>query len=186
MLRARNKAIFSFIIYAVLPEVESLILCILGPCSFCAGRTGYPGSCSVLFPPVWRALPVDQNNHKTGKMKSVLKVVFLFFLCDELGLIKCSDDHHSNGGHGLYSFPHQEGLPLEDFDLPHKRVVPAIPITSSCAAFIDFFGELAANFTQCVVQFARPLRACENCVEQYILAKNAFDYVMKVILRVIL
>ena len=60
------------------------------------------------------------------------------------------------------------------------RPFPSTPVISSCAAFIDYFGEVAANFSSCVITFARPLRACENCVEEFYLAKSAFDLVMNV------
>ena len=67
-----------------------------------------------------------------------------------------------------------------DTDNQRANTIPSTPVISSCAAFIDYFGEVSANFTKCVVSFARPLRVCEHCVEEYLRAKSAFDLVMTV------
>ncbi|KAI5645306.1 osteopetrosis-associated transmembrane protein 1 precursor domain-containing protein [Phthorimaea operculella] len=37
-----------------------------------------------------------------------------------------------------------------------------------CTKILDSFAEYAANFTKCSIQHARPIRLCEECVEQYV------------------
>ena len=78
--------------------------------------------------------------------------------------------------------PNFKSLSVGESWRSYTHLKPLLPaeIVSSCAAFIDYFGDLAANFTKCVVQFARPLRVCDNCVAQYFHANSAYQIVMKV------
>ena len=62
----------------------------------------------------------------------------------------------------------------------HNVTEPFEIIVSSCIAFINYYGQVAANFTECAVQHARPFQFCQQCVEPYIMAHEVYHEIMKV------
>ena len=65
----------------------------------------------------------------------------------------------------------------DDIDVLPSTIVND-DIESSCKSFIKVFAEQVANFTKCSVEYAQPIRVCENCVSQYAMAINTFDILM--------
>ncbi len=65
---------------------------------------------------------------------------------------------------------------------PHENqtVIKPAKIVSSCKAFIDAYANVVADFTRCSVVYARPLRFCEHCVEEYIVARSYSSVILKV------
>lgn len=61
----------------------------------------------------------------------------------------------------------------------HQTVTPG-EIVSSCEAFIDAFGDGLANFSKCMISYARPLRFCEKCVTSYTAAITQYHVLMEV------
>ena len=58
--------------------------------------------------------------------------------------------------------------------------LPASLIKSSCQAYIEEYARKAAQFTKCSILNARPLRFCEKCIEDYVLANSVYQHVMHV------
>ncbi|ELT88308.1 hypothetical protein CAPTEDRAFT_185251 [Capitella teleta] len=56
---------------------------------------------------------------------------------------------------------------------------PSEIIVSSCTAFTNYYGDLAANFTQCAIRNARPLKFCEHCVDVYVNSLNVYRLIME-------
>lgn len=44
---------------------------------------------------------------------------------------------------------------------------PPTPIEPSCMSYYSYLAKLGAQFTQCVVDYSRPFRVCENCLRYY-------------------
>lgn len=62
--------------------------------------------------------------------------------------------------------------------LASKALGGSSPIESSCEAFIDKFAEAAANFTLCSILFASPIRICQSCSKQYLLANDYYQTIL--------
>ena len=61
-----------------------------------------------------------------------------------------------------------------------NATVPGSKIESSCKAFIEKYAVVAAGFTKCSIQNARPLRYCEKCVRHYAMSQSVFKEIMTV------
>ena len=44
---------------------------------------------------------------------------------------------------------------------------PPTPIEASCLSYYSYLAKLGSLFTQCVVNYSRPFRVCENCLKYY-------------------
>ncbi len=82
----------------------------------------------------------------------------------------------------LFQYLKQSTPYLSDDNPPNRNqtVIKPAKIVSSCKAFIDAYANVVADFTRCSVVYARPLRFCEHCVQQYIVAKSYSSVILKV------
>ena len=53
-------------------------------------------------------------------------------------------------------------------------------IRSSCQAYIEEYAKKAAQFTECSILNARPLRFCEKCITDFVTADSVYEHVMHV------
>ena len=56
-----------------------------------------------------------------------------------------------------------------------------VPISPMCDAYIQEYSEAAANFSRCLVQYARPLKVCQQCIQPYVQILRVYDHIQKVI-----
>lgn len=52
------------------------------------------------------------------------------------------------------------------YELKH-RIEPPTPIEPSCLSYYSYLAKLGSLFTQCVVNYSRPFRVCDNCLKYY-------------------
>jgi len=52
------------------------------------------------------------------------------------------------------------------YELRH-RIEPPTPIEPSCLSYYSYLAKLGSLFTQCVVNYSRPFRVCDNCLKYY-------------------
>lgn len=50
---------------------------------------------------------------------------------------------------------------------PRISTRPPTPIEASCLSYYSYLAKLGSLFTQCVVNYSRPFRVCENCLRYY-------------------
>ena len=87
------------------------------------------------------------------------------------------DDAHRHESNDSRKDIRLQSIESDDFSVITSTLIND-DIESSCKSFIKVFAEHVANFTKCSVEYAQPIRVCENCVSQYALAINTFDILM--------
>lgn len=119
----------------------------------------------------------------------VTTLIALIILCSQVYCYESSHDLHDTS---LQTNNHTtdsggDAVPVMDSPpgvIPNsKSNIPASNIESSCRAFIVKFSDMAAKFTKCSIENARPLRFCEHCMNDYLQAKEVYSGIMKVRLK---
>ncbi len=60
------------------------------------------------------------------------------------------------------------------------NAIPPTPIEPSCLSYYSYLAKIGSLFTQCVVNYSRPFRVCQNCLKYYIEIKDAKNLIQNV------
>jgi len=47
--------------------------------------------------------------------------------------------------------------------------------SAPCDSLVEAFGVVAANYTHCMVEFARPVKVCQKCIDAYLHTLGVYD-----------
>ena len=65
-------------------------------------------------------------------------------------------------------------IPTHDHDTEHNSLIHTIP-KDDCKKLLNYFSEKLSIYTQCTTVFARPIRFCLRCHDQYINVLQAYN-----------
>ena len=65
-------------------------------------------------------------------------------------------------------------IPSHDHDTEHNSLIHTIP-KDDCKKLLNYFSEKLSIYTQCTTVFARPIRFCLRCHDQYINVLQAYN-----------
>lgn len=51
-------------------------------------------------------------------------------------------------------------------------------VANQCKLIMYEYSNYSANFTKCLLQYSRPFRMCENCVEEYTRAVSVYNDIL--------